>query len=48
MENKFLKFSKGMGLNDLKALTYCISSTLKRIKKVGINLHGEENYMTNE
>ena len=48
MENKFLKFGEGVGLNDLKALTYWISSTHKRIKKYGINLHGEANYMTNE
>ena len=45
MENKWLKFAKGSGINDFKASPFWISATLKRNKKVGINLHGAENDM---
>ena len=45
MENKCLKFSEGLGINDFKALSRWFSDTLKRNKKVGINLHGKTNDM---
>ena len=49
MEKKCLKFAQGLGLNDFKASPSWITATLKRNKKVGINLHsGEANDMTPE
>ena len=41
MENKCLKFVEGLGINDFKAFLCLISATIKRNKKVVINLHGE-------
>ena len=37
-----------MGLDEFKASPSWISATLKRNKKVGINLHGEENDTADE
>ena len=48
MENKLFKFSEGLGINDFKASPFWISATLKRNKKVGINLHGEASAVTDE
>ena len=48
IENKCLKFSEGLVINDFKASPRWISATFKRKKKVGINLHGEANDMTDE
>ena len=48
MEKKCLEFSEGLGVNDFKCSTCWISATPKRNKKVGINLHGEENYVIDE
>ena len=48
MEHKCLNFAEGLGLNDLKSSPCYISATLKRNKKVGINLYGEANDMTDE
>ena len=48
MENKCLRFAEGLGINDFKASPCWISATLKHYNKVGINLHGEENDMTDE
>ena len=45
MKNKCTKFAKGLVINDFKASPLWISARLKRNNKVGINLHGEENYM---
>ena len=43
-----MNFAEGLGLNYFKALPCWISVTLKRNKKVGINLHDEANDMTDE
>ena len=48
MENKLLKFAEGLGINDFKSSPICISDTIKRNKKFGINLHDKENDMTDE
>ena len=46
IENKWLKFAEGSGLNDFKAPLIWISATLKCNKKFGINFPGEANDMT--
>ena len=46
MENKCLKSAKLLGINYFKASPCWISATLNHNNKVGINLHGEANYMT--
>ena len=48
MGKKCLKFSEGLGINKFKASPCWISPTLKRNKKLGINLHGESNDLTDE
>jgi len=48
IEKICLKFAEGLGLTDFKASPSWISATLKRNKKVGINLPGKANDMTNE
>ena len=48
MESKCLKFSEGLGINYLKSSPHFILDMLKRNNKVGINLHGEGNDMTDE
>ena len=48
MANKFLNFAEILGITDFKASTCSESATLQRNNKVGINSHGEENFMTDE
>ena len=48
MENKWLNFVEGLGINEFKASPFYISATFKRNEKVEINLNGEANDITDE